>query len=114
LNLNQSEGDFLPEFRDKAISLKIIDGSERDIGESLVKVVEALDRYLLSSFKSDFSETVDDWKNLSLPVGSPIAVSLSAGRKREGTYLGIDENGNLKFGAGGKTEIISSADVEVF
>jgi hypothetical protein len=41
-------------------------------------------------------------------------VSLSAGRKREGTYLGIDENGNLKFGAGGKTEIISSADVEVF
>jgi len=113
INLNQNRSDFPIDLRDRAISLKIVDGLKRPIESTLIKVIEELDKYLLFSFDNGFATTLDDWQVASTPLGTEILVSVSNSQKQSGIYRGIDTEGRLLLEIDGKTIVLTSGDVEV-
>jgi BirA family biotin operon repressor/biotin-[acetyl-CoA-carboxylase] ligase len=107
INVGQEAGDFSPEVRNLATSLRLVTGQPYRRADLLVALLKALERRL----ERPFAEARDAWAASSLTLGQRVTVSTSRGR-RHGQALGLDESGALLLrGDSGEVEAVTAGDM---
>lgn len=119
LNVNQSEGDFDNEIRDKATSLKIynkeISNLAKDFSRSnLIKgILEEFEQIYEMTKKGDTKSIITEWKKHSITINSYVRITSFDGYV-EGKALDINQEGKLIIQCkDGKTREISSGEISI-
>jgi BirA family biotin operon repressor/biotin-[acetyl-CoA-carboxylase] ligase len=107
INVGQETGDFSPEVRNLATSLRLVTGHLYRRADLLVALLKALERRL----ERPFAEVREAWAASSLILGQQVTLTTSRGRKH-GQALGLDESGALLVrGDSGEVEAVTAGDM---
>jgi len=108
INVSQQTGDFPPELRSLATSLRLATGHSFRRADVLVATLHALQKRL----DRPFAEAREAWAASSLTLGQRVVLTTSRGR-RHGQALGLDESGALLLRTDtGEVEAVTSGDME--
>ncbi len=95
LNVNQSPGDFPPDLRERATSVRIETGRPTERAPILAALLEGCERRYARLLRGEAPELLREWETLSaIPRGGSVVVDGPSGR-REGSVAGVDEEGAL-------------------
>jgi BirA family biotin operon repressor/biotin-[acetyl-CoA-carboxylase] ligase len=108
INVNQEAGDFSPEVRPLAASLRLVTGKHHRRADLLV----ALLRSFSTRLDQPFAETREAWTSSSLTLGQRVTLTTLRGVKH-GQAMGVDASGALLLrGDSGEIEAITAGDMQ--
>lgn len=110
LNLNQKKGDFSPDIRPSATSLKLLTGLTYDLNKSLEAFLSLYYHNLNQALESGFSGVVNSYQKNMLYLDELVGLDLGE-KKNEGIVQGLDERGFLILNVNGTQKIISAGDL---
>jgi len=108
INVNHEQGDFSPEVRAIATSLRLITGRSHRRADLLVAVLRAFSNRLVRPF----AETREAWEASSLTLGQRVTLTTLRGT-RHGQAVGLDPSGALLLrGESGEVEVVTAGDMQ--
>ncbi|MBI4514355.1 MAG: biotin--[acetyl-CoA-carboxylase] ligase [Deltaproteobacteria bacterium] len=99
VNLNGEAGDFPPELRDSAISLRSVTGASVDRGRFAARLLHHLELRYDEFVRDGFAAIAPCWQAYSGLTGAAIVVQSQSGDMSEritGTVLGLADDGSLR------------------
>ena len=113
LNVNQAEGDFPEELRERATSVRLEEGCEIDRVRLLTLLVDRT-AALYAAFREGGMEAVlPEWRRRSSVLGRQVRVE-TAGETYLGTAAAVEDNGALRVRLeGGAEEVVHVGDVQL-
>jgi BirA family biotin operon repressor/biotin-[acetyl-CoA-carboxylase] ligase len=113
VDVNQSAGEFPPELRKFATSLKIESGQRQDRAALAVKILRELDRDYERITAGKFESVADEWEEHCATLGHNAVIHIGD-RKVHGTAESLDSDGALLLRTQhGRLERIIGGDVTV-
>ncbi len=94
MDVNLGAGEFPPELRKMATSLKIETGQRQNRAELAVKILQELDRDYERVRAGKFEAVADEWEGHCSTIGRRVAIHLG-GRKVQGCAESLDTDGAL-------------------
>jgi BirA family biotin operon repressor/biotin-[acetyl-CoA-carboxylase] ligase len=105
VNVNQSEGDFPPELRERATSLRIVGGGKAiGLDELLAAILRRLERYIGLARGGDPSSLWSEVTTRLPRPGAELSV-VSGGRRIDGVLEAITETGALRLRERGRDDV---------
>lgn len=114
INVNSAEGDFPPELRDKATSLRILSGMEYDMNVIFDRVKTSLFEKLTLLESKGFAGILADWRKKDMLAGRWLQWLSTSGEIIYGRSEGPDDSGRLLVkDTDGKIHLILSGDISL-
>jgi BirA family transcriptional regulator, biotin operon repressor / biotin---[acetyl-CoA-carboxylase] ligase len=108
INVNHGSGDFSPEVREIATSIRTVSGGPHRRADVLVSLLNALTRRL----SEPFEQARRAWVASSLTLGQRVTLTTLRGT-RHGQAVGLDPSGALLLrGESGEVEVITAGDMQ--
>lgn len=113
ININQQAEDFHPDWRERAISLRLITGQEMDRQKVLAALAPRLEQNLLVNLPVNLPALLSRWRSLCAELGWPIYLQ-HADEKIAGIFEDIGAGGELILRlVGGQRHIFAAGEVSL-